>query len=120
MGLLSKALEYRRNYLKNKPKGLLARALAYRELNDLNSFPKAKDVQPNLSSGLLKILQLKASNDIADNNLLDSEVKDKNDSLYQAENVYSVDEIELDIDIPENTENLQDKIDNIVSELFSL
>ena len=118
MGLLSKALEYRKNYLKNKPKGLLARALAYRELNDLNSFPKAKDVQPNLSSGLLKILQLKASNDIADNNLLDSEVKDKNDSLYQAENVYSVDEIELDIDIPENTENLQDKIDNIVNERF--
>ena len=45
MGLLSKALEYRKNYLKNKPKGLLARALAYRELNDLNSFPEAKDVQ---------------------------------------------------------------------------
>ena len=116
MGLLSKALEYRKNYLENKPKGLLARALAYRELNDLNSFPKAKDVQPNLSSGLLKILQLKASNDIANNNLLDSETKDKNESLYQAENNYSPDEIELDIEIPENTENLQDKIDNIVNE----
>jgi hypothetical protein len=116
MGLLSKALEYRKNYLKNKPKGLLARALAYRELNDLNSFPEAKDVQPNLSSGLLKILQLRASNDIPSNDLLDSEVKDKNESIYQAENNYSTDEIELDIEIPENTENLQDKIDNIVNE----
>ena len=59
MGLLLKALEYRKKYLENRPRGLLARALAYRELNDLDNFPKAKDVQPKVSSGLLKILQLK-------------------------------------------------------------